>query len=107
LGFHFGVSLSAPVSSYITTRFLFTLKGDDKMFNRNEGTVDRMVRLVVSLMLLPAGLFWLGGWQGNVPGLLAAGLGVFVLVTAITGVCILYIPFGISTLEAEKKQSTS
>ncbi len=76
------------------------------MLNRNEGALDRIVRLVVSMILLPAGLFWLGGLQGNVPGLLTAVLGVFVLMTAITGVCILYIPFGISTLEAEKRQRT-
>jgi len=76
------------------------------MFKRNEGTLDRIVRVVLGTVLLPAGLFWLGGLQGNVLGLLAAGLGVLGLITGLTGVCILYIPFGISTLETEKKRST-
>lgn len=77
------------------------------MFKRNEGILDRIVRLVVGMALLPAGLLWLGGWQGSAFGLLTAGLGVFVLITAFTGVCVLYIPFGISTLESGKKQSSA
>lgn len=76
------------------------------MFKRNEGTFDRILRVALGIPLLPAGLFWLGGLQGSVLGLLAAGLGVLALITGLTGVCILYIPFGISTLETEKKQST-
>jgi hypothetical protein len=77
------------------------------MFKRNEGTLDRIVRLALGTVLLPAGLFWLGALQGNVPGLLAAGVGVIGLLTGLTGVCPSYIPFGISTLEPEKKQSTA
>ncbi len=76
------------------------------MFKRNEGTLDRVVRVALGMVLLPTGLFWLGGLQGSVLGLLDAGLGVMGMITGFTGVCILYIPFGISTLEAEKKQST-
>ena len=73
------------------------------MFKRNEGILDRIVRVALGLVLLPAGLFWLGGLQGSVPGLLIAGLGVMGLITGFTGVCPLYIPFGISTLEKEKE----
>ncbi len=73
------------------------------MFKRNEGLLDRSVRVAVGLVLLPAGLFWFGGLQGNVPGLLAAGLGAWVLITGIAGVCPLYLPFGISTLEKENE----
>ncbi len=42
------------------------------MFKRNEWTLDRIVRLVLAAVLLPAGLFWLGGLQDNVLGLLLA-----------------------------------
>ena len=77
------------------------------MFKRNEGTLDRILRVALGTVLLPAGLFWLGGLQGSIVGLLAIGLGVIGWFTGFIGVCPLYIPFGISTLEAEKKQSTS
>jgi hypothetical protein len=73
------------------------------MFKRNEGLLDRVVRVVVGLALLPAGLFLLGGLQGSALGLVAAGLGVLGLITGLTGVCPLYIPFGISTLKKEKE----
>jgi hypothetical protein len=81
------------------------LKGDKKMFKRNEGTLDRIVRLALAAVLLPAGLFLLGGLQGNVLGLIATGFGVLALVTGATGVCPTYMPFGISTLESEKRQN--
>jgi hypothetical protein len=81
------------------------LKGDKKMFTRNEGTLDRILRLALATVLLPAGLFLLGGLQGNVLGLIATGFGVLALVTGITGLCPTYIPFGISTLESETRQN--
>ena len=77
------------------------------MFKRNEGTLDRIVRVTLGIVFLLAAL-WFGGWQGNVGlGLLTAGLSLLALITGFTGVCPLYIPLGISTLEAEKKQSTT
>jgi hypothetical protein len=54
-------------------------------------------------MLLLVGLFWLGGVQGSVLGLVVTGFGLLPLITGLTGVCPLYIPFGISTLEKEKE----
>lgn len=73
------------------------------MFKRNEGILDRIVRVALALVFLPTGIFLLGGLQGSVLGLVVAGLGVLALITGITGVCPLYIPFGISTLEKEKE----
>ncbi len=73
------------------------------MFKRNVGIFDRIVRLVLGTVLLPAGLFVLGGLQGSVLGLLIAGFGVLGLVTGSIGFCPLYIPFGISTLEKERE----
>ncbi len=75
------------------------------MFKRNEGTLDRIVRLALGIVLLPAGLFWLGALQLSVLGLLAVALGVIGLITGLTGVCPTYNLFGFSTLESEKNQS--
>ncbi len=74
------------------------------MFKRNEGTLDRIIRLAVGVVLLPAGLFWLGALQLSILGLLAVALGVIGLVTALTGFCPTYTLFGFSTIETEKKQ---
>ena len=73
------------------------------MFKRNEGIIDRTLRVALAIVLLSVGLFLLGGWQGNVPGLIVAGVGLLPLITGLTGFCPLYVPFGISTLEAEKR----
>ena len=73
------------------------------MFKRNEGVLDRIVRVALGIVLLPTGLFLLGVVRSNVPGLVATGFGLWVLITGLTGVCPLYIPFGINTLEKEKE----
>ena len=73
------------------------------MFKRNEGILDRILRVALGMVLLPAGLFWIGGLKGTVRGLATAGLGALGLITGITGMCPLYIPFGINTLEKEKE----
>ncbi len=73
------------------------------MFKRNEGVIDRILRVTVATVLLPSGLFLFGGLQGNVPGLVVTGLGTIALVTGLTGVCPSYNLFGISTLEKEKE----
>jgi hypothetical protein len=80
-----------------------SLKGENKMFKRNEGILDRTLRVLVALVLLPTGLFWLGGLRGSVLGLLVTGFSLLPLITGLTGFCPLYIPFGISTLENEKQ----
>lgn len=73
------------------------------MFKRNVGILDRIVRVGLGLVLVPVGLILLGVLQGNVPGLVIAGLGGIGLITGITGFCPLYILFGINTLEKEKE----
>ncbi len=73
------------------------------MFKRNEGILDRIVRVTLGLVLLPSGLFLLGGLQGSLAGLIVAGLGTIGLVTGATGVCPTYYLFGISTLEMERE----
>ena len=73
------------------------------MFKRNEGILDRIVRVTLGLVLLPSGLLLLGGLQGSLAGLIVAGLGTLGLVTGATGVCPPYYLFGISTLEKERE----
>src|SRR5512141_2512217 len=73
------------------------------MFKRNEGILDRIARATLGLVLLPSGLFLLGGLQGSLAGLIVAGLGTIGLVTGATGVCPTYYLFGISTLEKERE----
>ncbi len=73
------------------------------MFKRNEGIIDRVVRVALAVALLPAGLLWLGLLQGGVLAVLVAGLGVVMLVTGLTGFCPSYVLFGINTLEKEKE----
>ena len=68
------------------------------MFKRNCGRLDRVVRLVVGAILLPVGLLLLGGLQGNLLGVVASVIGLLGLVTGATGFCVLYVPFGFSTL---------
>jgi hypothetical protein len=73
------------------------------MFKRNEGIIDRILRVALALVLLSVGLFLLGGLQGNVLGLIVAGFGMLPLITGLTGFCPLYVIFGINTLEKEKE----
>jgi len=69
------------------------------MFKKNVGRLDRTLRLIVGVVLVPIGLFLLGGWQGNSTGILIAVLALIPLATGLVGFCGIYVPFGISTLE--------
>ena len=68
------------------------------MFQRNCGKLDRIVRLVLGVTFLPVGLFVLDGLLGTI----TVGISVLWLVTGASGFCILYVPFGISTVAREK-----
>jgi hypothetical protein len=73
------------------------------MFKRNVGILDRIARVTLGTVLLPTGGLLLGLFQANVVGVVAAALGTLWLVTGATGVCPLYVPLGISTLEKERE----
>lgn len=64
---------------------------------QNVGRLDRALRIATGIILLPSGLFWLGGLEGELPGIIAAVVGVIALATGVSGFCLLYIPFGIDT----------
>ncbi len=73
------------------------------MLKQNEGILDRIVRLGLAAILLPTGLFLLGGLHAGVLGIAVTAVGAIALITGATGVCLLYIPFGFSTLEKERQ----
>ncbi len=72
------------------------------MFNKNMGQIDRTVRVIIGVALIPTGLLLLGGWQGNLSGILVAAFALMPILTGLTGFCPGYIPFGISTLGREQ-----
>jgi hypothetical protein len=78
-------------------------KGEKNMFKRNEGILDRLARITLGLVIIPIGLFVLGGLQGRAVGLVFVVVGTVTLVTGLIGICLLYIPFGISTLNMENQ----
>jgi len=64
---------------------------------RNEGTVDRIVRIVIGAVLLAVGIW--GGVTGALMWVLVV-LGIIGLVTGIIGWCCLYAVCGWSTYKA-------
>ena len=68
------------------------------MFQQNEGTVDRVVRAVLGLILLWAGLGPLGGLKAA-GGIIVMLIGLILVFTALTGFCLIYRILGISTLK--------
>ncbi|MEW6080082.1 MAG: DUF2892 domain-containing protein [Thermodesulfobacteriota bacterium] len=59
----------------------------------NEGTIDRIVRLIISITII---VFFLLGWLPGYWSLLLVMSGTM-LMSAITGYCPLYTPLGINT----------
>ncbi len=68
------------------------------MFTANVGGIDRALRLVGGLILLVLGL-WTRMASGAFQGTLIAIVGGLLLLSGTVRFCILYVPFGISTLE--------
>ena len=75
-----------------------------KMPAQNVGGVDRTLRLVGGLVLLPAGLLLLGGAAGSGSGLAVAAVGLIGLVTGATGYCPTYWLFGFSTARTKNNR---
>jgi len=67
------------------------------MFKRNEGTVDRVIRAVAGLVLIWLGLWPLHGLQAAAWGIVVGVVGLILVVTGITGFCLIYRLLGIST----------
>ena len=67
------------------------------MLKKNVGGFDRTLRSIAGVVLIPIGLFALGGWQGNVIGIVVAAFALIPLVTSLIGFCPAYVPFRFST----------
>ncbi len=57
---------------------------------KNIGSVDKIFRIIIGIAIILLGIIFQSWW-----GL----IGIIPLFTALSGVCLLYLPFGISTLK--------
>lgn len=60
---------------------------------KNVGKTDRIIRVVIGLAIIGFGLMQQSWW---------AAIGIIPLYTAFSGVCLAYLPFGLSTCKAPK-----
>lgn len=67
------------------------------MLTKNEGHVDRGIRVVGGIVLIAVGLFVLEGMEASVTGIVVAVFGGWFVATGAIGVCPLYVPLGITT----------
>ena len=63
------------------------------MFKKNVGGVDKVIRIVLGIGMIGAGIYY-GNWLG--------AIGLIPLLTGIFGTCGLYSLFGISTCKIKK-----
>jgi hypothetical protein len=66
---------------------------------KNESTLDRLARVLIATSLWLVAYFWVGG----VFSIVLYVFGAIMIFTATTGFCLLYKPFGFSTLEWDRK----
>ena len=64
---------------------------------KNEGTVDRAMRVILGIALLIIGFALIGGTGGTIVGI----VGLVPLLTGLAGWCPLYTLFGIKTTGAD------
>jgi uncharacterized membrane protein HdeD (DUF308 family) len=66
----------------------------------NEGTTDRLIRLIVGVVLIVIGWPVLGN---NTLGIILDVVGVLLLISGITGFCTVYKILGINTIKMSKE----
>ncbi len=66
------------------------------MFKQNVGTVDRVIRIGLGIILAAIGMFVLKGTASTIVSIVA----LIPLATGIAGFCPLYVPFKLSTVKA-------
>jgi hypothetical protein len=73
------------------------------MFPKNEGSADRIIRVVAGIGLISVGLFVLGALDVSVLGIVVAAFGVWFILTGAIGFCPLYVPFGFTTVPKSQR----
>ena len=71
-----------------------------RMMKQNEGTADRIIRVIIGTLAIVAGYLWLSGTVQTV----AYVVGIVALATGLLGFCGLYSLLGISTCKNTKLQ---
>jgi len=74
--------------------------GGPKTMKSNEGTSDRIIRLILGVVLI------IIGWpvlENNALGIILDVIGAILLITGITGFCGIYGVLGISTIKTPKE----
>jgi hypothetical protein len=66
----------------------------------NEGATDRIVRLILGVVLIIIGWPVLGN---SALGIILDIIGLILLITGITGFCVIYKVFGMNTVKAPKE----
>tara|TARA_B100000214_G_C23728894_1_gene517849 strand:+ start:300 stop:506 length:207 start_codon:yes stop_codon:yes gene_type:complete len=67
-----------------------------KLFKTNQNKAERVLRLIVSLFLIPAPIFL----EPSLYTLVICGIGGILLFNAISGTCMIYKIFGVDTCKA-------
>jgi uncharacterized membrane protein HdeD (DUF308 family) len=65
---------------------------------KNEGTIDRVIRVILGIILIGLGIYFQNSW-GLVAMIVLIILGLIALITGIIGYCGLYKFFKISTIK--------
>lgn len=63
---------------------------------KNVGGLDRVLRIVIGLIIIALGILY-ESWWGLV--------GLIPLFTGLSGLCLLYIPFGFSSCESKQESN--
>lgn len=61
---------------------------------RNVGKTDGIIRAIVGIVIIAIGLYYKSWW---------GAIGFIPILTAASGLCLAYLPFGISTCKTEKR----
>jgi len=68
---------------------------------KNEGTADRVIRIIVGILIIGLGVYFQSSW-GMWAMIVLVALGLIALITGITGYCGLYALCKIDTLKKGK-----
>ena len=68
---------------------------------KNEGTADKVIRIIVGILIIGLGVYFQGSW-GMWAMIVLVALGLIALITGITGYCGLYALCKIDTLKKGK-----